>query len=138
MEGKPVRLADRLSSMTCRRTVAAAFLSSALAFPAAAQDKVDVSKLPVNLERIQRQLQQSSVREDRDGLSLRYFVPVYGQAPRIELFTKQDNLETGPVPYGAPSHRDMINAVTPQEFRAPAADFSSLLRWFADKGKDKK
>jgi hypothetical protein len=32
----------------------------------------------------------------------------------------------------------MINAVTPQEFRAPAADFSSLFRWFADKAKDKK
>jgi hypothetical protein len=31
----------------------------------------------------------------------------------------------------------MIEQVTPQEYRAPAADFSSLFRWFADK-KDKK
>jgi hypothetical protein len=29
-------------------------------------------------------------------------VDVYGQAPRIELFTKQDNLGSGPVPYGCP------------------------------------
>ena len=124
--------------MTCRRIVVAAFLSSTLALPAAAQSTVDVGKLPVNLERIQRQLQQATVREERDGLNLRYVVDVYGRAPRIELFTKQDNLENGPVPYGAPTHRDMIQAVTPQEFRAPAADFSALFRWFADKAKDKK
>ena len=124
--------------MICRRIAIAALLSFTLVLPARAQERVDVNKLPLNLERIQRQLQQSSVREERDGLNLRYFVPVYGQAPRIQLFTKQDNLETGPSPYGAPAHRDMINAVTPQEFRAPAADFSSLLRWFGDKSKDKK
>jgi len=124
--------------MTCRRIAAAALLSFTLALPAAAQERVDVGKLPVNLERIQRQLQQSSVREERDGLNLRYFIPVYGQAPRIQLFTKQDNIETGQAPYGAPTHRDMINAVTPQEYRAPAADFSGLMRWFSDKSKDKK
>jgi hypothetical protein len=124
--------------MTCRRVATAALLSFTFALPAVAQERVDVGKLPVNLERIQRQLQQSSVREERDGVNLRYFVPVYGQAPRIQLFTKQDNLETGQAPYGAPTHRDMINAVTPQEFRAPAADFSGLLRWFSDKAKDKK
>ena len=123
--------------MTCRRITLAALLSSALALPAAAQDTVDVGKLPIDLERIQRQLQQATVREERDGLNLRYMVDVYGQAPRIELFTKQDNLETGPVPYGAPTHREMIEAVTPQEFRAPAADFSALFRWLADKAKDK-
>ena len=124
--------------MTCRQIVVAAFLSSTLALPVAAQNTVDVGKLPVNLERIQRQLQQSSIREERDGLRLRYFVPVFGQAPRIELFTRQDNLETGPVPYGAPSHREMIQAVTPQEFRAPAADLGALFRWLSDKAKDKK
>jgi hypothetical protein len=124
--------------MTCRPIAIAALLSCTLALPAAGQDTVDVGKLPVNLERIQRQLQQVTVREERDGLNLRYMVDVYGRAPRIELFTKQDNLETGPVPYGAPTHREMIQAVTPQEFRAPAADFGALFRWLADKAKDKK
>jgi hypothetical protein len=123
--------------MTCRQIAVAALLSSTLALPAAAQDTVDVGKLPIDLERIQRQLKQVTVREVRDGLNLRYIVDVYGRAPRIELFTKQDNLETGPVPYGAPTHREMIEAVTPQEFRAPAADFSGLFRWLADKAKDK-
>jgi hypothetical protein len=124
--------------MTCRKIATAALVSSLLAYSASAQDTVDVGKLPVNLDRIQRQLQQATVREERDGLKLRYVVDVYGRAPQIELFTKQDNLESGPVPYGAPTHRQMIEAVTPQEYRAPAADFSSLFRWLADKAKDKK
>jgi hypothetical protein len=124
--------------MTNRRIALAALLSSALAFPAAGQDTVDVGKLPVNLARIQRQLQQATVRQERDGLNLRYVVDVYGKAPRIELFAPQPNLMTGPTPYGAPTHQQMIEAVTPQEFRAPAADFGALFRWLADKAKDKK
>ena len=124
--------------MTSRRIVLTALLSSALALPAAAQNTVDVAKLPVNLARIQQQLQQTTVREQRDGLNLRYVVEVFGQAPRIELFAPAPNLMTGPTPYGAPTHQQMIEAVTPQEFRAPAADFGALFRWFADKAKDKK
>src|SRR4030095_5904998 len=123
--------------MTNRRIALAALLSSALAFPAAGQDTVDVGKLPVNLARIQRQLQQATVRQERDGLNLRYVVDVYGKAPRIELFAPQPNLMTGPTPYGAPTHQQMIEAVTPQEFRAPAADFGALFRWLADTPKDK-
>ena len=123
--------------MTSRLVAVAALLSSALALPAAAQDTVDVGKLPVNLDRIQRQLQQTSVREERDGLNLRYVVDVFGRAPQIELFTKQENLKDGPVPYGAPTHRQMIEAITPPEYRAPAADFGAHVRWLADKAKDK-
>jgi len=54
-----------------------------------------------------------------------------GITPRLELFTKKDNLREGAVPYGAPTHQDMLNVMTPQEYRAPAADFTSLLRWFS-------
>ena len=124
--------------MNCRHIALAALLSSMLAVPAAAQQNVDVSKLPVNIERIQRQLQQATVRENQDGLNLSFFVDVYGRAPRIELWAPEPNLLTGPAPYGAPTHRQILEQITPQEFRAPAADFSSLFRWFADKAKDKK
>jgi len=96
-----------------------------------AGSQIDVSRLPINIERIHRQLRQTTVREERDGLNLRYIVDVYGQAPRLELFTKKDNLREGAVPYGAPTHQDMLNVMTPQEYRAPAADFTSLLRWFS-------
>ena len=101
----------------------------------AASAQIDVSQLPININRIHRQLRQTTVREERDGLNLRYIVDVFGQAPRLELFTKQDNLREGAVPYGAPTHQDMLNMMTPQEYRAPAADFSSLLRWFQGKSK---
>jgi hypothetical protein len=97
---------------------------------------VDVSRLPINLGRIERQLRQSSVREERDGLRLRYVVDVFGQAPKLVLFTKQDNLLDGPVPHGGPTHQDLLRMITPQEYRAPAANFGNLFRWLADKAKD--
>lgn len=99
------------------------------------QNGVDVSKLPIDLWRIQRELQQSTVREERQGLNLRYTIEVYGQAPPLVFFTREDDLLTGPVPYGAPTHREMIEHVTPKEYRAPAADFSALIRWFAERAK---
>jgi hypothetical protein len=133
--------------MNCRLIALAAFLSCTLVVPPvagqevvpdAAQDNVDVNKLPVNLARIQRQLQQATVRENANGLNLSFFVDVYGRAPRIELWAPESNLMTGPAPYGAPTHRQIIEQITPQEYRAPAADFSALFRWLADKAKDKK
>jgi hypothetical protein len=98
---------------------------------------VDVSRLPINLSRIQRQLRQSTVRDESDGLRLRFVVDVYGQAPRIELFPNRDYSLTGPAPYGAPTHQDLLQVITPQEHRAPAANFGNLFRWLADRAKDK-
>ncbi len=99
------------------------------------QSTVDVSRLPIDLQRIQRQLKQSSSREERDGLNLRYVIDVYGKAPRIELLTPGENLKYGPVPNTAPSHSDMMEFWTPKEFRSPAMDFSALMRWLADRNK---
>ena len=83
---------------------------------AATSPFVDVDRLPLNLARIQRALRQSAEREDRNGLNIRYIIDVYGTAPRIELFDpKTDDLRTGPVPYGAPTHQQMLQIMTPQE-----------------------
>ena len=101
----------------------------------AQQTSVDVKRLPIDLAKVTRDLRQSAGSESRTGLNIRYRVDVYGQAPRIELFTKQDNLAYGPAPYGAPTHRDMIEHVTPQEYRAPYADIGNLIRWLSDKAK---
>lgn len=105
--------------------------------PAVAQQaSVDVTRLPLNLRRIQRELAQSTrEREERDGVNLRYIIDVFGQAPPIELFTPEDNLLYGPVPYGAPTHREMLYMITPQEFRSPVMDFSALARWLAERSK---
>jgi hypothetical protein len=89
----------------------------------------------LNLSRIQRGLQRSAERQDYDGLNLRFYVNVYAPAPSIKLFTKQDNLAFGPAPYGGPTHREIMDLITPQEYRAPAADFSGLARWLANKAK---
>ena len=108
------------------------------AVPALAQQStVDVDRLPIDLQRIHRELQQSATREEREGLQLRYFVDVFGQAPPLVLFGPQDNLSNGPVPYGGPTHKDMLYQMTPQEFRAPAADFSALIRWLAERANKK-
>jgi hypothetical protein len=101
----------------------------------AQQTSVDVKRLPIDLAKVTRELRQSAATESRTGLNLRYRVDVYGQAPRIEIFTKEDNLANGPAPYGAPSHREMIEHVTPQEYRAPYADIGNLIRWISDKSK---
>jgi len=101
----------------------------------AQQTSVDVKRLPIDLAKVTRELRQSAATESRTGLNIRYRVDVYGQAPRIEIFTKEDNIASGPVPYGAPSHQEMINHVTPQEYRAPYADIGNLIRWLSDKAK---
>ena len=103
--------------------------------PAASTAPAVNEQYGLNLARIQRGLRKSAERQDYDGLNLRYYVNVYAPAPPIKLFTPLDNLLYGPAPYGAPTHRDMMNLMTPQEFSAPAADFSGLARWLANKAK---
>ena len=86
-------------------------------------------------KKLETRLRQARASEDRYGLKIRYQVDVYGKAPRIELFTKDDNLTSGPAPYGAPTHRDFMNQVTPIEYRPPVPDFGALLRWLSDRTK---
>ena len=131
-----------------RVALAAAVLMIGMSLPASAQSlaahgtrradtgtsSIDVDRLPVDLGRIQRELSRvPQDSETREGLRLRYFVQIYGTAPELKLFTDADNLVYGPVPYGAPTHREMLNEMTPQEYRPPVADFSSLVRWVSDK-----
>src|SRR2546428_4430911 len=94
---------------------------------------VDVDRLPLDLGRIQRELRRAPDSESREALKLRYFLQIYGTAPQLKIFTDTDNLVHGPVPYGAPTHQEMLNVMTPQEFRTPVMDFSSLLRWASER-----
>ena len=89
----------------------------------------------LNLARIQRGLQKSAERQEYDGLNLRYYVSVYAPSPSIKLFTPLDNLLYGQAPYGGPTHREMMDLITPREYRAPVADFSGIARWLANKSK---
>ena len=101
--------------------------------PAEAQP-IDVNRLPLDLHRVERQLRQNTEREAHEGLKLQYFVDVFGQAPKIQLFTPEEkNSLMGPTPWGAPTHKDMLDIMTPQEFRTPVMDFSGFMRWLSDK-----
>jgi hypothetical protein len=102
------------------------------------QSEVDANKLPVNLGRLQRRLNESVEREQGNGPMFRYTVDVFARAPRIELFTPDDNLLYGPTRFTAPTHQEMMNLVTPQEFRSPIMDFSNLMRWLQDRSKSDK
>jgi len=100
-----------------------------------ASQRVDVDRLPLDLHRLENPLQKSVERQDWDGFRLRYTVDVFGKAPRIQFFEPKDVLPSGPIPYGAPTHREMVDVMTPKEYRAPAMDFSALVRWFNEKFK---
>ena len=78
---------------------------------------IDVNRLPIDLQRIERRFRQGQIREERDGLNLRYYIDVFAVAPRIVLFTEQDNLRYGPVPSGGPTHNEMLEMMTPRPFR---------------------
>jgi hypothetical protein len=102
------------------------------------QPAVDVNRLPIDLGRIQRELRQSAERDENEGLRLRYFVDVYGQAPPLVIFGPEDNLVEGPVPYGAPTHREMIQQNTPIDYRPIPWDLNSAFRWLSERLKKNK
>jgi hypothetical protein len=80
---------------------------------------VDVERLPVSMARLQRRLKASTERQAHEGLNLRYYVDVFGVAPPLVFFTKDDNLTTQAAPYGAPTHNEMIAAMTPRGLAPP-------------------
>ena len=104
--------------------------------PAAAESapdpSIDVTKLGVSLKRIQRGLFIAESREKQGGnaMHLEFNVQVYGQAPKIEVL-KGIDLFNGPVPGTAPSHRQVIDYLTPQIYRTPTMPVSALAMWAA-------
>jgi hypothetical protein len=103
------------------------------ATPVAAQ-QVEAAPLPraevtVDLERLKQRLASLPATDDNTGLKLNFFVQVYGRLPRINPLEGFE-LTDGPVPFGGPTHGDLLSLWTPEEFSAPVADFGSVLGWF--------
>ena len=90
----------------------------------------DTRELPVSLDRIKRRLTTS--RELREGgrrlLNLSFYVDVYARAPAIDILPDLDP-ESESVPYGAPTHLEMLEAVTPREWRPRAISTGNLFGW---------
>lgn len=80
---------------------------------------VDAAKLGVSLSRIKRELVQAQA-EDKDPnpLKLTFTVEVVGSAPKIDLL--EGFAVSGAVPYGPPTHSEVLDVLTPQEFRGQA------------------
>ena len=101
----------------------------AVAAQEVAAEPLPAVELPVNLERLKRKLATlPATDEARSILKLNFYLEVYARAPRNNPLLGFD-LHTGPVPFGGPSHADMRDLWTPEEFSAPVADLGSLLGW---------
>jgi hypothetical protein len=93
--------------------------------PASEQSSVDASKLGVDLARIKRELAQAEESEESDSpLRLRFTVQVLGVAPKIDLL--EGFKLSGPIPYGAPTHQEFLDVVTPQAYKAPVVPIFGL------------
>ena len=105
---------------------------SAPASPAAeSKTPIDPYKLGISLSRIRRELQELETRERQSGdpLKLEFVVEVYGKAPRIDLL--ENFPVSGPIPYGPPTHQEVLDHLTPKEFRSPVVPLSSFAFWAA-------
>ena len=73
----------------------------------------DVSKLPMDLDRVQRKLREALDGDRKAPLIVRFTVDVFAQAPRIDLFNPSDNFRFAQVRTVTPTHRELMNIVTP-------------------------
>lgn len=104
-----------------------------------------VEALGMSFERIKRELRILPPSTAKTPLKLEYYVEVQALMPAIPLF-KPGELTTGPVPYGAPTHRDMMDHVTPEAFKAGTVPISSLaimgivklLQWEAQRAREER
>ena len=77
-------------------------------------------RIAVNLERVKQKLAALPALDDtRSLLKLSYYLDVYGRAPEPNLLEGFD-VFAGPAPFGGPTHADMRDLWTPEEFSSPA------------------
>ena len=99
----------------------------------------------MSFERIKRELRILPPSTAKAPLKLEYYVEVQGLAPPIPIF-RPGELTTGPVPYGAPTHWDMMAHVTPEAFKAGTVPVSSLalmglaklIQWEAQRAREER
>jgi len=94
---------------------------------------VDPEKLPIDLGRIRLQLSQPA--EKPSALKIQSMVEVVGVAPPIVLWTEEEKakLVNGASPFGAPTHKQIRDLNTPQEFKRYPMDLNALMRWLSEK-----
>jgi len=101
---------------------------------ALAQDQqVEAEKLPVSLDRIRMKLAEPAPKTP--ALKIQTIIEVVGVAPPLELWTPEEGatLIRGPAPWAAPTQKDILDLVTPQEFKRYPMDLNALMLWLAEK-----
>ena len=95
--------------------------------------QIDPEKLPIDIGRIRLQLSDPS--PQKPVLKIQQVIEVVGVAPPIELWSAQEkkNLARGPAPWGPPTQKDILDLVTPQEFKTYPMDLNALMQWLAEK-----
>lgn len=111
----------------------------------AAPPPPSVEALGMSFERIKRELRVLPPSTAKSPLKVEYYVEVQGLMPQLPLF-RPGELTTGPVPFGAPTHQDMMDHVTPLAFKSGTVPVSSLaimgivklLQWEAQRAREER
>lgn len=122
----------RLTTACLLTLLAAAPAIAQEAPPADGANDIDATKMGVSLARIQKGLRIAESTDERSTSPLRlsFQIQVYGQAPKIDVL-KDVDLLGGAVPGTPPTHREVIEFLTPPIYRQPALPFSALMGWAA-------
>ncbi|MEI6669355.1 MAG: hypothetical protein WCP29_14480 [Acidobacteriota bacterium] len=86
----------------------------------------DIAALGMSFDRIKRILADQAPSTGKTPLKLNYYVEVVALAPIIQLFSREDLAPTGPMPWGAPTHADIVRQLTPVAFRSPGVPIGAL------------
>lgn len=100
---------------------------------------VNPDELGVSIDRIRLRFRRNSLFQnvfDPSKLRITAYVDVVGRAPAIRLFgsdprTVKEQLTSRAVPFGAPTHQDILQMWTPPEFRTPPMDLTAIVNWLA-------
>ena len=85
--------------------------------PLAASSSSIADGLGVSLKNVRKQLVIPGKPGGGSDLRYNFQVEVIGRQPRIEFFKEFNLTKEGGVSYGAPTHQEILNTVTPMGFR---------------------
>ena len=87
-------------------------------------------EIPISFDRVRRQLDRA-LRAPNAGRMLRLndYVTVYARLPALDLIENTFDLSEGPIPHGAPTRIEMLNAMTPREWRSQGVNLANVIGW---------
>lgn len=91
----------------------------------------EASDFSLNLGRIRDALRAELSTPTSGRLRLDVYVDVYGR-PEANAILEQIDFARGALPSGAPTHADLIDEMTPRNFRVRGGDGRATLKWIVD------